>query len=575
MLQPPERRATTPSVIAGLRGEPRACTADPIAPGGSDASLITPPPPDARADRLAAVLARAIGARTARRVLARAQIEFVADRKNPGAKTRRSATSMSDAELRDVVDHPGDPYSAIEVRSAEGELDKRALQASAKPVQTGGGPSEDDLREAQRTLRPVVAPFSVDGVTLVNTLNNGPLDRYDDALSQLKRRKSEVFATFQRARAERAYSALKPEAVDRVRADVFNAFAKAIARATDIRNRKGHPAETTWSEATRATMVKRQPVPFEGQTFVSPYETPTSESTAGLNAPGIQALKTAFGFTDEELHHVVNAIFDGYAKDPTPARRVAWFALLDDMASRWTHLKQEAAEAWVRKYLLPTTDKPYTSLKGAFAELWEVRRVIAEGELAQGTKLRLGSDKVRPVAPGMKTTSPITQDVDLSFHGTSRRHYHEVKADPAALVEKIAEDKPRDTKVKQPSAGPAPPELVATPDQVLSYASARDYHQAKASPRYPTGKEIALTYVTPSTEEWLRIFTTKAGRRLIDHRYELRLKDVHLDTAGLERVQAEVDADTHTVADKDAWAKLNSGVAGPYHDPAKYLAKIK
>ena len=173
-----------------------------------------------------------------------------------------------------------------------------------------------------------------------------------------------------------------------------------------------------------------------------------------------------------------------------------------------------------------------------------------------------------------------TQEIDLSFHGSDgQRHYHEVKADPDTIVSKIGGDEAKSA-LTPDLDGPLSDELKKTPDQVLSYASARDHHELNAlssAERYPDGKSIVLMYVSPNTRNWLRIFTTKAGRRLLDHEFDSRLGAITFNATQLAQVQARVDLLAPAPADeRNRWAILNSGAAtSPYYDPANFLATLK
>ncbi len=549
-------------------------------PAAAPATGRQTPQPEAHTDALAGQLARAVQRRAVRApavMIARMQIQYVPDRTNMSAKVKTSTMAMTDAELHDVVANLLVPYTASEVRGAKTELDERArighsgprLMVTAKTPRTGPDPAE--VLKVQALVQPTMDRIDSEAAAIVDVLNEpATLDAdFTQKFLELKKLKVDVFKDFNDAIGS---ATVDEPALKAVRADFVSRLNIAVTRTAEI----VRDAPTT---KERVAMLAKKAIKYPGAKtlMVKNYEAPTTESTIAVSRPGVVALKT-LGFTDSELHHVVNAIRQGYEKSNDPDAMVErWLVKLDEMAGLWSRVKPGSAEAWLRKALLPKGTDLYAHFKGMYGELWETHRVLAESEVAAGTLIRMGKDKVRPEAPGMKAAATTTQDIDLSFHGVEgRRHYHEIKADPDTIVGKIGGDEAKTAVVAGP-LGPPDPVLASTPDQVLSYASARDAHNLKSATRYPGGKNIVLMYVSPGTKNWLRIFTSKAAQRLIAHGFELRVADVLFDAALLTLVQAKVNKEAPPGPGdvRDDWARDHSGLAThAYYDPKKYLATL-
>ena len=328
--------------------------------------------------------------------------------------------------------------------------------------------------------------------------------------------------------------------------------------------------------ATLTTKVKEKPVPYKGATAVSAYLEPTDDSKKHVGDPGLRALVDFCGFREVELHWVVNALVG--AKPTRPPSTDDWYALLDRFAKHWLSVKEQSRIAWAKHALLPTGVGLGPHYRGQFAELVEALNIIEAGQLRKGTQLTLGKDKQRPKVAALKENSKDTQDIDITLHHESGvRHYVEVKADPRTIVDKIGGDEDKtitdsSAVVRQGVQNPADPslaldpDLLTTPDQVLSYEATKVSHELKAPNttkpnKYPTGKTIVMMYSSPSLKDWLVIFTSKAARRLIKHHFELRLAGFQMNAVALQKIQDYVDAKTAHLDErmKKDWATTNSG----------------
>ena len=480
----------------------------------------------------------ALGRVLAQRVLARARFQFVTDSTNPGSRTERAASSLTDVELQAIKANVNGWYTGIEVQAADGELAQRTLRARARVAQ-----DLDPVVVA--ALAPHIDPITQTAAAIVQQLNTQTYASATSYGADVTRLKRLVFHELGPACSAYVLNhASDAVEVEKVRKKVANAINKAVAAAAGVQKK-----QTDWKAA-------RTTVPFEGFAPISPLQTNSLTNPADVRRPGIGELKTRFGFTDGEVQHAVNLIYGGFM---TGAPEInAWLMLLDQMQPLWPQVKQDSAKVWLRKtLLLNTTGKTKTHLLGMYSELFEAHRILTSHELAPHAQLRMGKDKVRPTDTLTGTRPPITQDVDLSFHAADgTRHYTEVKAFPSAVVEKIGKD---------------------THEQLLSHAAARDYHAGKASPRYAAGKTVVVTYATDKTNDWLTIFTSKAGRRLITSNVHLRVGAVHMDIPLLKRIQTQVNLDTFGMnpMQKAAWATANSGPGRPFHDPARYIAVLK
>jgi hypothetical protein len=502
-------------------------------------------------------LQRTAGNHAVTAMLARVHVDFIPDRSEMSVTRATTTEAMTDSELEDVIANAGAPYGSAQVDGAKEELDKRKT-AIGQPA----------IELVQSLLKPEIDDIAKKAIAIVDELNTHSTSdlRFDALFEELKALRAGVFQRFKTALTGKTHN---PAALNEVRANVTKPIAHAVTRVGTIRNQ-------ITATKTRDELIDEEPIVYPGAKtlLVIQYDDPTIASTLAISRPGVQALK-AHGFSDPELHHTYNALAQGYKLSGDCAAQIErWLSKLDAMATLWADVKPESAKAWLRKALLPKGTSLWAHYKGMFGELWETHRVLAEGDFEPGTKIRMGKDKLRPETTGMKQNAKptTTQDIDLSFHGADgKRHYHEVKADPDTIVGKIGGDETKAAVLGAPSE-----ELKNTPDQVLSYASARDAHQLKPSKtpdRYPTGKSIVLMYVAPSSRNWLRIFTSKAGRRLIDHGFELRVGATTFDATSLALVQAKVD----TVAPKDdpardVWARTNSAtLTSLYGDPAQFL----
>ena len=300
---------------------------------------------------------------------------------------------------------------------------------------------------------------------LIDTLNDAMASdtQFTAAAAALLTLKKSAFKAFNEPLKGKTYD---ERALNQVRLASTSPVDKALERVGEIR--KNLPK--------RAELIKAKRVPYPGvaDASVINYRQPTDASRAALARPD-QALK-AHGFADEDLHHAVNALDTAYKPSGDHAEQVErWLQMLDAMVPLWTHVKPDSAAAWLSKALLPNGTSLWAHFKGMLGELWETHRVLAEKEFAPGTQIRMGKDKLRPESQGMKQNAKptTTQDIDLSFHGADgKRHYHEIKADPDTIVGKIGGDEAKAAVIGGTATGTAADELNATPDQVLSYASA-------------------------------------------------------------------------------------------------------
>lgn len=503
-------------------------------------------------------LQRAAGNHAVARVLARSRMNYIPDRAKMSDTVDLEIGDMTEAQLQDVIQHAGKPYSKKDVQEA------RNVLLEKHP------PSKTVLDATALLLQPTIDTMDQEARDLVDKLNDPARTDSEftaDATALLKL-KTGAYAKFNAALSKQAYD---ERALVKLRLASTSPIETALDRVNQIK--KNLPQ--------RAELLKKKRIPYPGvaDASVINYRQPTTESNAALVRPGIQALK-GHGFADEDLHHAFNALDAAYALSSDHADQVErWLQMLDAMVPLWTHVKPDSAAAWLSKALLPKGTTLWAHFKGMFGELWETHRVLSTNEFAPGTQIRMGKDKLRPETQGMKQNAKptTTQDIDLSFHGADgKRHYHEIKADPDTIVGKIGVDETKDAVIAGTATGADAAALDTTPDQILSYASTRDEHESKASKdpsRYTAGKEIVLMYVAPITRNWLRVFTSKAGQRLIAHRFGLRIGATSFDTAELIQVQAKVDK-LAPPADpaRDDWAKANSRDAkAPYGDPAKFL----
>ena len=413
-----------------------------------------------------------------------------------------------------------------------------------------------------------IAAIKAEAVVFIDTLNDPSVatDKYSEAVQKIFDLHKSVMPRLIKALQGKAPA----DQLKKIAEDVLSTVGQA-----SLESRRGlteSGGEWKQSKVTKdpaADPLKKHigstQIKFVGAKGFSNHLAPTAESKSHVADPGIAALQKFCGISAEQLHWVVNALLEADREKSGSDIWKRWSDLLTEMALCWTEIKPASAKDWTTKALLPTGTKLATHYLGMFAELAEAHKIITSGQLLPGTQLTLGKVKKRDKHPAMKKAAPEDQDVDISFHhkgGT--RHYVEVKADPATIVDKIGEDEKKKELVDD-SLKVSDPDLASTPDQVLSYANAKKTHEAKVSKkgRYATGKKIVLTYSTRKTKNWLCIFTSKAALRLITHGFELQLADCRMDGPTLLKVQDYVTRQTATMSkpDKESWVATQSATS--------------
>ena len=346
------------------------------------------------------------------------------------------------------------------------------------------------------------------GITLLLNLKNGMFKKVTDAGKQLSLDESEV-------------------------REIAKQESNAVNMAATIA--KGYLNKANGDIAILRQLIKDGPIKWSSSNFKMPtmdFQVGTPFTQQHGARPGIRALLTV-GVSQTTLNAILNKI-KAFLLAPKVEPHLA---LLDTYAQDWQFVKPGTI---TRFFDTMSKGGTWTIFKGSFSELAELHRVVSSGALAQGTKLSLGKDKDRPITAAMKADTKPTQDVDITFTGAEGyRHYHEVKADPDTLVDKI---------------GGQPAEAY----QAISYAETKrtrelKYGQGKSKSK---AKGVRVVWITPSRKNWTVIFEGGAVDRLIENRFELIVSNVHFDAVGLDQVRTLVRGEAVSHATDTADVKL-------------------